>query len=44
MSKIEVINDGVTSIGKYAFYGCSNLTSVSISNTVTNIGTAAFSP
>ena len=37
-----VINDGVTSIGKYAFYGCSNLTSVSISNTVTNIGTAAF--
>ena len=32
----------VTSIGKAAFYGCSNLTSVNIPNSVTNIGEGAF--
>jgi hypothetical protein len=32
----------VTSIGSYAFYGCSGLTSVTIPSSVTSIGTSAF--
>ncbi len=32
----------VTSIGDYAFYGCTGLTSVSIGNSVTSIGDYAF--
>ena len=32
----------VTSIGGYAFYGCSGLTSVTIPNSVTSIGICAF--
>ena len=36
------INFPVTSIGEYAFYGCSGLTSVTIPNTVSTIGYSAF--
>ncbi|MCR4847800.1 MAG: leucine-rich repeat domain-containing protein, partial [Bacteroidales bacterium] len=32
----------VTSIGNYALYGCSNLTSIEIPNSVTSIGDSAF--
>ena len=42
-AKISVtIPNSVTSIGNYAFYGCSNLTSVTIPNSVTSIGYDAF--
>lgn len=37
-----IIPDSVTSIGKYAFYNCSGLTSVEIPNSVTSIGQYAF--
>ena len=37
-----VIPDGVTSIGDYAFYGCTSLTSVTIHDSVTSIGVNAF--
>ena len=37
-----VINSGVTTIGEYAFCGCTNLTSVTIPNTVTTIYNNAF--
>lgn len=37
-----VIPNSVTSIGSYAFYGCSSLTSVTIPNSVTSIGIGAF--
>ena len=37
-----VIPNGVTSIGKYAFYGCTGLTSVTIGNSVRSIGNSAF--
>ena len=37
-----VITEGVTSIGKYAFYNCTDLTSVTIPNGVTSIGIEAF--
>ncbi len=40
--KKVVIENGVTSIGKYAFYGCTGLTSVTIPNSVTSIGLFAF--
>ena len=39
-----VINEGVTSIGKYAFYGCKNvsMTSVTLPSSLTSIGNSAF--
>ena len=40
--KTVVIKDGVTSIGKYAFFWCSGLTSITIPNSVTSIGEHAF--
>lgn len=40
--KSVTIEDGVTSIGAFAFYSCSNLTSVTVGNSVTHIGNAAF--
>ena len=44
-NKIEgelIIPDGVTSIGSFAFSGCTGLTSVTIGNSVTSIGQYAF--
>ena len=41
-SKNTVIPSSVTSIGDYAFIGCTGLTSVNIPNSVTSIGNYAF--
>jgi hypothetical protein len=38
----EDISYNVTSIGKHAFYGCNNLTTVDISNNITKINLQAF--
>ena len=37
-----VIKNGITSIGDWAFYNCSSLTSIEIPNSVTSIGDNAF--
>ena len=37
-----VVSEGVTSIGRAAFYFCNSMTSVAIPNTVTSIGVGAF--
>ena len=41
--KAVVIGKGVTYIGSYAFYFCKNLASVSLPDTLTGIGSSAFS-
>ena len=40
--KFLSIGSGVTSIGKYAFYGCTSLTEVTLPDSVTVIGNYAF--
>ena len=40
--KKVVIQEGVTSIGDYAFFDCSNLTDITIPESVTNIEDSAF--
>ena len=37
-----VISDKITSIGNFAFYGCKNLTTVTLPNSVKSIGSYAF--
>ena len=41
--KSVVIEDGVTSVGRFAFYDCSSLASIEIGNDVMSIGNYAFS-
>ena len=40
--KSATIGNGVTSIGRYAFYSCIGLTSVTIPDSITSIGNSAF--
>ena len=41
--KTVVVENGVTTIGSYAFYDCTNLSKITISDSVINIGDFAFS-
>ena len=41
--KEYILGDDIKSIGNYAFYNCSSLTSITIPNSVTSIGGYAFS-
>ena len=43
VKNVRIGNNGITSIGSYAFYNCYSLTSVTIPNSVTSIGNSAFS-
>ena len=38
-----IINNGVTSIGNYAFFDCDSLTNITIPSSITDIGNNAFS-
>jgi hypothetical protein len=40
--EMVIVQNGVTSIGNYAFSGCGSLTSVTIGSSVTSIGSGAF--
>ena len=40
--KSVVVEDGVTSIGNYAFYNCTGLASVDLPDSITSIGDCAF--
>ena len=40
--KMVIINDGVTTIGEYAFYGCEKIECAMIGNAVEEIGESAF--
>ena len=42
MIKSAVIEDGVASVGNYAFFGCRNLTSVKVPGSIDSIGDHAF--
>lgn len=37
-----ILDNGITRIGEYAFYGCSGMTSLTISSSVTSVGSSAF--
>ncbi len=41
-AEIVIIVDGVTSVGSRAFYGCTNLTNITIPGSVTSIDSSAF--
>ena len=40
--KTVIINDGVTSIGNFAFESCANLTNITIPNSMVKIGNSSF--
>ena len=40
--KTVTIGDGITSIGSYAFHGCTGMTELTLSNSLTSIGEYAF--
>ena len=40
--KTVLVGEGVTTVGNFAFYGCSNLTSVTLPDGLTTVGESAF--